>query len=194
MTKLDNSTPLVVYLFKNSLEMSKNRVAYMESMGPEEVKEVLMKAGKAVEGLPEHLQPTAFELAVSMLSGVGQAASSQPRSGAPAAYAASRHAPLGGEADAPEIADLLRVCKRNPDRYVAFMADLERKSEVATTASLVECFRIYRQDLPKLPARDLGDLVAKGWIELVGKGRDASFVLKRKGRERLKELAALIGD
>lgn len=96
--------------------------------------------------------------------------------------------------EGPDTADLLRACKRNPDRYLVFMAELERKGEVASTASLLECFRTYRQDMPKLPARDLGDLVAKGSIEQVGKGRDAAFVLKRKGRERLAELATAAGE
>lgn len=147
-----------------------------------------MKAAKAVEGLPEHLQGKAFELAVAMLSGANQGGETLARPAAPV-RGATRHVGRDDDAEGPDVADLLRASKRNPDRYLAFMADLDAKGEPATTATLIDCFRTYRQDIPKLPARDLGDMVAKGWIEQVGKGRDASFALKRKGRDRLDQLA-----
>jgi hypothetical protein len=161
-------------------------------MDGEAVKQVLVEAGKAVEELPDHLQVKAFELAVGMLLGEGQPAR-EPSRAAPAARVATPST-LRDDHEGPDAADLLRACKRNPDRYLVFMSKLEHKGEVATTASLLECFRTYRQDMPKLPARDLGDLVAKGLIEQLGKGRDAAFVLKRKGRERLAELATAAGE
>jgi hypothetical protein len=155
------------------------------------VEEILKKAGKAVESLPEHLQGKAFELAVSMLTeGVA------PSRGAPSASRPSesvRHPSAAYDTDLPDVSDMLRACKRNPDRYLVFIQELEAKGLDATTASMTECFRTYRQDTPKLPARDLAEMVAKGLIEQLGKGREATFALKRKGRERIAQLAAAVG-
>lgn len=157
-------------------------------MEPEAVEEILTQAGKAVAGLPEHLQGEAFKLAVTLLS--GQSAPSGP---SPSPQPERLRSPgLIEDGALADVSDLLRVSKRNPDRYLVFMQHLEAKGEDATSVALAEQFRVYRQDMPKLPARDLGDMVAKGLIEQVGKGRGAPFLLKRKGRERLAQLAATI--
>lgn len=158
-------------------------------MNSDSVEEILKKAGKAVAGLPEHLQSKAFELAVDMLT----AEAGQPfgRAGRPDVGAAIARVPsVGNDGEGPDVADLLRASKRNPDRYLVFAQELEKRNEVCTTGAFSELFRTYRQDMPKLPARDLGDMVAKGLLEQIGKGRDATFALKRKGRERLAQLFA----
>ena len=155
------------------------------SVDADVVEEVLKKAGKAVADLPEHLQAKAFELAVSMLSGTAAAAPPGPRT-----EATRRPATPLAEGEAPDVPDLLRACKRNPDRYLVFMHDMESRGEDVTTGALVDRFRMYKQDVPKLPARDLADMVAKGLVEQLGKGRDARFTLKRKSRERVAQLAA----
>lgn len=157
-------------------------------MEPDTVQEILAKASKAVEDLPEHLQGRAFELAVGMLTeGLRQIPADYTRPADPVRRPSSMHG-----SDAPDVSDLLRACRRNPDRYLTFIQELETKGEDATPASIVDRFRTYRQDVPKLPGRDLGDMVANGLLEQSGKGRDATFVLKRKGRERISQLTAAV--
>ncbi len=160
-------------------------------MHPNSVREILKKAGEAVADLPDHLQSKAFELAVSMLKGetpsVPALESEHPGTGE-----GGRRAGAALSNEVPDVSDVLGACKRNPDRYLVFLRDIESAGAQADTPSLGERFRKYKQDLPKLPSRDLGEMVAKGLIEQVGRGRDATFVLKRKGRERLAELDAAI--
>ena len=158
-------------------------------MEEDRVQDVLKRAAEAVADLPEGLKPKAFELAVGMLTGAEPHHALGPT---------ARAAPTRADARAPhdetaDVADLLRAAKRNPDRYLVFAQDLEGAGEPATTAAYLERFRTYKQDAPKLPSRDLGDMVAKSLLEQVGKGRDATYILKRKGRERLAQLAAGVG-
>src|SRR5438270_11999525 len=123
-------------------------------MDRKNIEDVLKQASKAVEGLPENLQGEAFKMAVALLTGQS---SQLPGPSASRNSEKVPHAAAGAEL--PDVADLLRVSRRNPDRYLVFMQELEFKGQEATSASLTEQFRIYRQDMPKLPARDLGDMV-----------------------------------
>ncbi len=156
-------------------------------MDADRVEKILGEASRAVAELPEHLQAKAFELAVSMLSSQGQ----DPPTRLIGARETEVHPP-GASLDGvpPDVSDVLRVCKRNPDRYLVFLRELELSGQPANTVAIVDLFKKFRQDVPKLPTRDLGDLVAGGLVEQEGRGRDASFVLKRKGRERLTQLDA----
>jgi hypothetical protein len=150
------------------------------------IEEILKQASRAVEGLPEHLQSKAFEVTVAMLVGdVNQLPSPPSRPAADGARGTPAPLPDG---ESPDVPDLMRVCRGNPDRYLVFLRDIELTREQGDSANIIERFRKYKQDAPKLPSRDLGNMVAKGLTEQVGKGRDATFLLKRKGRERLAQL------
>lgn len=160
-------------------------------MDQSEVEKVLLEAARAVESLPEPLKARGFELAVNMLTGdassrsVAQRPSGVVRPMPPD----SPRMTVEGET---EISDLLPVCKRNPDRYLVFMRDIEASGDACSSSALVERFRKYKQDVPKLPSRDLADMIARGLVEQIGRGRDATFLLKRKGRERLAQLDAAV--
>lgn len=157
----------------------------------DELVDLFTKASAAVAGLPEHLQVKAFEMAVTMMSGAAPIAA--PRGALePLANAALSRPPAREPvpvADEPDVVDLLKVCKRNPDRYVVFMQELENKGEPVTSASLMQAFKRFKQDIPKLPSRDLDELVAKNWVDRDKSTYPHVFTLKKKGRDRLLELA-----
>lgn len=160
-------------------------------MESNKVEEILRQASAAVASLPESLQGKAFELAVSMLTGeIAQQPTPSPGKPPRASDVSRQAAANASEGELPDVSDLLRVCKRNPDRYLIFLRDAEVAEEQIDTSAVTERFRKYKQDTPKLPTRDLSEMVAKGLIEQIGKGRDATFALKRKGRERLAQLDA----
>jgi hypothetical protein len=162
-------------------------------MEPSKVEEILKQAAEAVEGLPTALQAKAFELAVTMLTGQVQPLLARVPPGPSTNRPNAQNIATIRDRELQEVSDLLPLCKRNPDRYLVFLRDLEAAAgEPPSTSAISERFKKYKQDTPKLPTRDLADMVAKGLIEQVGKGRDATFVLKRKGRERLAELDAAL--
>jgi len=70
------------------------------------------------------------------------------------------------------------------------MTELEAEGEAATAEVLRQKFRTYRQDVPKLPTRDLDALVAKGWVDKDKTANPLVFTLKAKGRARVRELIA----
>jgi hypothetical protein len=150
--------------------------------------EIFEEANEAVVSLPEHLQSKAFELAVNLLTG-GAARGATPGQ--------LRRPPVvrpttAGES--PDVSDLLRVCKRNPDRYVVFLKDAEDRDEPATVEVLRQAFRTYKQDVPRLPNRDLDELVAKGLVEKDRTANPLTFLLKAKGRAHYDKLVAAIGE
>ncbi len=148
------------------------------------VKAVLTEASEIISDLPQHLQEKAFEFAVGALVGV-------PTSAKPAAAHQASHTRTQRhthDGDAPDVSDLLKNCKRNPDRYIIFMHDLEVKNEPATSPAIEERFAAYKEDRPKKITRDLSNMAADDLVEANSKARGAAWSLKRKGRERYKEL------
>lgn len=159
-------------------------------MNQKEVVDLFTKASESVADLPEHLQVKAFEMAVAMMT-TGQPPPARGPAAATGAVAPiARPAPREAAPGEPDVVDLLKVCKRNPDRYVVFMQELENQNEAATSASLVQAFKTYKQDIPKLPSRDIDELVAKNWVDRDKTVFPHLFTLKQKGRARLAELAA----
>jgi hypothetical protein len=157
-------------------------------MDKEAIKEVFAEANELADGVPQHLQVKAFEIAVGILvGGVPQ----------PPKYVEKRepaHTPLheheGGEQ--PAVSDLLKVCKQNPDKYVVFLHDLESRGETATLDVLAQLFKDYRQDPPADMLRDLKNLSAKDWAKQSSRGAGAPWELRSKGRQRYQELVAKV--
>lgn len=152
-------------------------------MEKQALKAVLDDASQIVAELPQHLQEKAFELAAKYLA--GDVALHQNGSGKQPAPKVHR---ADAEHDGPEVSDLLKVVKQNPDRYVIFLNDIEAKGESATTSVIEQRFASYRQDRPKKIARDLQNLAANDWAEV----NAGVWTLKRKGRQRHDELIALV--
>jgi len=156
-------------------------------MEKEAIKAALTEAAEMVTGLPQHLQEKAFELAVGFLAadvipaskGAQKTKSLQPAR-------VSHH----GDSERPAVSDLLKVCKRNPDKYVVFLHDLEDKGEAATQVTLLGEFKDYKQDKPGNVSRDLQNLSADDWAKPVSKERGAPYELRDKGRKRYAELVA----
>ena len=92
-------------------------------MEKKEIKDALAEASDIVGELPQHLQEKAFELAVALILG-GASPNSKAR-------LTAREQALGSTLDdsrndgQPNVSDLLKLSKRNSDRYIIFMHDLE---------------------------------------------------------------------
>src|ERR1700694_5838751 len=106
-------------------------------MDKDRLVEIFGDANDAVATLPQRLQEKGFELAVNLLAG----GSPLPR----AAVTPALPAPIGYQARAvataatdgvPDVSDLLKVCRQNPERYVVFLKDAEDRSEPATVENL----------------------------------------------------------
>lgn len=160
-------------------------------MEKDRLAEIFGEAKEAVATLPNHLQEKAFELAVYFLAG-----SSPPRaaaiSGFPPAGRDQRSISAAVPSGIPDVSDLLKVCRQNPERYVVFLKEAEDRGEPATVDSLRQAFRTYRQDVPKLPNRDLDKLVANGWVEKLRNTSPLTFALKSKGRQQIDRLVAAV--
>ncbi len=163
-----------------------------DRMDKDRLVEIFGDANEAIATLPQHLQEKGFELAVNLLAGD----SSLPRVAvtpalpAPVSYQARAVATDG----VPDVSDLLKVCRQNPERYAVFLKDAEDRGEPATVENLRQAFRTYRQDVPKLPNRDLDKLVANGWVEKVRNTSPLTFILKLKGRQQLERLIAAAAE
>jgi hypothetical protein len=159
-------------------------------MEKQRVKDVLEQAADSVVDLPKHLQEKALELAVGLLSG---RAPSAPTPAPTPASGRERHAHDhrdGHGRDHPSVSDLLKHCKRNPDRYVVFFHELENRNEEATLDVLEGIFPTYKQDKPGNIVRDLANMQASDIIAKTSKEYGAPWTLKRKGRDRYVEIVA----
>ena len=154
-------------------------------MNKQSIKEILEEAAGIADSLPSSFKVKGFELAAAMLAG-DHAGISNGKSPQPI----ERRADKSGEDTHVDVSDLLKACGENPDRYVAFMHELDRKGEEATKASLDALFLRYQEDRPKNISRDLNKLASWDWIEERG-GKGSPWILKRKGRERYDELVKL---
>lgn len=163
-------------------------------MDKDRVIEIFTDAREAAAGLPDNLQAKGFELAVSLLAG-GSGQSQRPGSKSQAAIGGEGGPlmlPAPPRAAIPDVSDLLKVCRQNPERYVVFLKDAEDRNEPGTVENLRQAFRTYRQDVPKLPNRDLDKLVANGWVEKLRNVSPLTFILKAKGRQVLDRLVAAV--
>ena len=162
-------------------------------MEKQDIKNAFTEASEIVADLPEHLQEKAFELAVGLL--VGEPTGAKV-TGAHASDGKSHAHPQRHTHDdaSPDVSDLLKLCKRNPDRYIIFMHELEVKNEDATPDTIGDLFDAYKEDRPKQIARDLGNLAADDLVEATSKTRGSAWKLKRKGRDRYKELVQKLNE
>lgn len=166
------------------------RLRVNDAMDKETIRVAFEEANELSSGLPQHLQATAFELAVGFLlrgapSHVGTPAPKVP---------VPPSVPQRSHSDRPAVSDLLKVCKDNLDRIVVFMHDAEEKGDEINPDSLMSRFATYKQDRPKNIHRDLAKLPARDWAEQHGKERGSPWILKRKGRERYEELVRAINE
>lgn len=160
-------------------------------MDKEDIKSVFRDAAEAADGLPQHLQESAFEIAASVLiGGIGTLAKHTDKGGG-----AHGRKHVDGADDHPAVSDLLKGCKSNADKYVVFLHDLEERGESATPSALAQAFKDYKQDPPGNMPRDLKGLAANDWAKQPTRGYGEPWELRSKGRKRYEELvAALHGD
>ena len=135
--------------------------------------------------VPGELRVPAFEYALRKIGGPDQGAENLSGTQMPAP---ARRAAASVDDEGPDVPGLLALSKTNADRFLVFLELLAYREEPATVAALVELFRTYRQDVPKLPTRDLANMVARGLVDTVRRSGSVTFSLKRRGRDRLAEL------
>lgn len=74
------------------------------------------------------------------------------------------------------------------------MHDLETKNVEATPSAVGGCFDTYKEDRPKRITRDLENLGAEDLIEQTSGASGAAWKLKRKGRDRYRELVRKVNE
>lgn len=162
-------------------------------MNKETIKQAFADANELADGLPQHLQEKAFELAVGILVAGIPAAPKTAVKHEPAHTPQRKHAQT--DVEHPAVSDLLKVCGRNPDKFVVFLHELEERGESATPDALTQLFKDYKQDPPGNMPRDLKGLAAKDYAKQSGKEYGTPWELRSKGRQRYQQLiAALNGE